>query len=236
MAVFVLAPGAWHGAWCFEKIVPLLEGRGHKVLTPDLKGTGADHTPLEQVSFEGWARDIAALCAAQGEPVILLGHSRGGIVISQAAEYAKPGAIRLLVYLTAGLARDGETMVEAAYGGAAPGLQAPAEPAISEPSPGEMGIPVFYHLVPPEDAARAVARLRPEPSFSRHTRVRLSDERYGRIPRAYIECLEDRAIPIEGQRRMQAASPCVRVISIASDHSPFYSAPEELAQALDSLA
>src|SRR4051794_12027343 len=117
MATFVMIPGAWHGAWCFERLAPLLEAKGHKVLTPDLAGLGDDRTPLSEVSFEGGARDGAALCEAQGEPVVLMGHSRGGIVISQAAEYA-PDAVRLLVFLTAGMPRDGETMIEAAYGSA----------------------------------------------------------------------------------------------------------------------
>jgi hypothetical protein len=64
----------------------------------------------------------------------------------------------------------------------------------------------------------------------------LSDERYGAVPRAYIETLHDRAISIDPQRWMHTLQPCEYVITPDSDHSPFYSASAELAGALDSLA
>ena len=115
MATFVLIAGAWHGAWCFERVAPLLQLHGHSVITPDLPGTGADRTHLSQVSFDGWSKFVAELAASQSEPVILMGHSRGGMIISQAAEYA-PHAIAKLVYVTAALPRDGQTMLEAAFG------------------------------------------------------------------------------------------------------------------------
>ena len=46
MTTFVLIHGAWHGGWCWEKVAPLLEARGHRVLAPDLPGHGANRTPL----------------------------------------------------------------------------------------------------------------------------------------------------------------------------------------------
>ncbi len=83
---FVLIAGAWHGAWCWQKVVPLLEAQGHRVRTPELPATGADTTDPAEVTLESWARFVADLVAAEPEPVILVGHSRGGVVISRAAE------------------------------------------------------------------------------------------------------------------------------------------------------
>jgi pimeloyl-ACP methyl ester carboxylesterase len=239
MATFILIAGAHHGAWCFEKIVPLLEAKGHRVIAPDLPGMGSDRTPLKDVSFEGWGRFVAGIAEAQDEKVVLVGHSRGGIVISQAAEYA-PDAIARLVYLTAGLARNGETMIEAAFGpGYTPELSKnrPINPdGVSSSIAHDQAAPAFYNLTDPDLVARALSLLTPEPNFSMVARVSLTDGKYGRVPRTYIECLRDNALSIDVQRRMQAQLPCERVIAIDTDHSPFYSAPVELADALDSLA
>ena len=56
------------------------------------------------------------------------------------------------------------------------------------------------------------------------------------MPRVYIECTRDRALTIDQQRRMWAARPCVQVLTIESDHSPFLCAPQELAGHLLAVA
>lgn len=72
---------------------------------------GADRTPIERTSFDAWSRSIAVLASKQSEPAILVGHSRGSIVISQAAEYA-PDAIRTTAYLAAMLVPHGAGMMD----------------------------------------------------------------------------------------------------------------------------
>ena len=61
-------------------------------------------------------------------------------------------------------------------------------------------------------------------------------ERYGRVPRYYIGCAEDRVVTPEMQRRASAGLPASRVYGLASDHSPFFTAPAELANCLDKIA
>jgi pimeloyl-ACP methyl ester carboxylesterase len=109
MATFVLVHGAFHGGWCWYKIVPLLEAKGHRVLAPDLPGLGDDHTPLADLSLAAWTDSVAAKLHVLGTPVILVGHSRGGIVISEVAERV-PEHVSALVYLTAFLVSDGESL------------------------------------------------------------------------------------------------------------------------------
>ena len=58
---FVLIAGAWHGAWCWQKIVPLLEAQGHRVRTPELPATGADTSDPAEVTLESWARFVAGI-------------------------------------------------------------------------------------------------------------------------------------------------------------------------------
>src|SRR5690242_4856292 len=106
MATFVMAHGAWHGGWCWTKVVPLLERAGHAAIAPDLPGHGADTTPAREVTLQAYTDRVCQVALAQAEPVVLVGHSMGGLVISQAAEQC-PEAMRTLVYITAFLLPNG---------------------------------------------------------------------------------------------------------------------------------
>jgi hypothetical protein len=93
---------------------------------------------------------------------------------------------------------------------------------------------VFYDTCPPDIARAAIPRLCPQPNlplFQRTSKPR------GPLPaRAYIECSEDRAISLAHQRWMRERAGITHVRTLATDHSPFYSAPAELADALCELA
>ena len=64
------------------------------------------------------------------------------------------------------------------------------------------------------------------------TKVRVSEGRWGTIPRHYVFCEQDQAIPVGHQREMETTLPCAKTVTIDADHSPFVSRPEELADAL----
>ncbi len=237
MTTFVLVHGAWHGAWCWEKLTPLLEARGHRAVTLDLPGSGADRTPLAQVTLESCAERVRAAIAAQPEPVVLVGHSMGGVVITAAAERI-PERVRTLVYLTAFLVAPGEPLVAAA--GNDPDTELAGNLVFS---PDGLSVEVkpdavrsaFYAQCSDSDAEGARARLVPQAAAVFSTPVPYTPERAGRIPRVYIECTRDRAIGIGVQRRMATARPCAKVLSLDTDHSPFYSTPDALAAQLASL-
>jgi hypothetical protein len=93
----------------------------------------------------------------------------------------------------------------------------------------------FYGACPDADFEYARTRLAPEPLKPLATPLRISDERFGRVPRAYIETLRDRAVTLAAQRRMQAALPCSPVFTLDTDHSAFLSQPEALARILISI-
>jgi pimeloyl-ACP methyl ester carboxylesterase len=101
--------GAWQGAWCWRKVIPLLEANGHTVLAPDLPGHGDDTTPPATVTLKCYADYICQITGAQSEPVILVGHSMGGVAITQAAEdYSKQ--IGTLVNMCTYLPRNGDSL------------------------------------------------------------------------------------------------------------------------------
>ena len=238
MTDFVLVHGAWHGGWAWEKVAPLLSEAGHGVASPDLPGHGDDGTPIPEVSLDGYARRVCGLLDDRSEPGVLVGHSMGGIVISEVAE-RRPEKVLSLVYLTAFLLPDGRSLVDYA--------QQDEESVVTQnlDVDEDAGVTTlleevlkdaFYGDCSEEDARRAVGRIQPQPWQPFVTPVNITEGRFGRVPRDYVECLNDRAITPRTQRKMQAGLPCRRVVSMRTDHSPFISAPEELAEHLTSLS
>ena len=62
MTIFILIHGAWHGSWCWERVIALLQAPGHHVLAPDLPGMGEDDsTPLNEITLDGWAHYVSDL-------------------------------------------------------------------------------------------------------------------------------------------------------------------------------
>ena len=207
------------------------------MVAPNLPGMGGDTTPFAPDVLAQWADHVAELVAAAAEPVILVGHSRGGLVISEVAERV-PDQLARLIYLTAFLLPAGDSLVAnvAARGpGAGPELVVDESTGTCTVRAGTQRA-IFYHQCSKEDVDAAVARLCPEPLEPLARGLRVTPERFGRVPRAYIEATEDQAITLPHQRAMQALLPCDTVLTLACDHSPFYSMPERLAAALDSFA
>ena len=236
MATFVLIHGGCHGGWCWERIVPLLQERGHRTFAPDLPGMGTDRTPLSAVTLQGWAKFVADLICQQNEPVILVGHSLGGPVISQAAEFV-PDRIASLVYLAAIMPSDGETAGEMV-----PTPDDSETWSIVAEDRKSFSIPplilekYFYNTTQAEWIARAVEKVTPLPFSVLAEPVSLTPERYGRIPRIYIRTRQDGAWNPDLQKLCIARQPCGKIFELDTDHSPFYSAPEKLTDILVACA
>jgi pimeloyl-ACP methyl ester carboxylesterase len=231
MSHFVLVHGAWHGGWCWADVAAALRAAGHGVSVAELPGRGADTRAHTAITLEDYVRCVAELIAPQPQPVVLVGHSMGGITITQVAE-AMPERIARLVYVTAFLPRSGSTLLDYSASVADTPLQQGIE---ADPAAGSLRLrstavarDAFYHCCEPHAAEAALARLVPEPLAPAATPVRTSAARFGRVPRWYVECLQDRAITLPLQRRMQAEQPCERVLRLDTDHSPFLSATAAL--------
>jgi len=91
MATFVLVYGAWHGAWCWEKVIAHLHHLGHQAVAVDLPGS--DPT----ASFDDYARVVLAAAEGLDDP-ILVGHSMGGQIIPIVAGHR---SVSRLIYLCA---------------------------------------------------------------------------------------------------------------------------------------
>ena len=234
MSTFVLVHGAWHGGWVWDKVAEPLRQHGHTVLTPDLPGHGSDTTPIAQITLQAYVDRVAAVIDSCREPVVLAGHSMGGIVVSQTAE-ERADRISVLVYVCAFLPRDGECLVQWAEPDAdalVPKNFVFSEDKTSVTLRPEGITPSLFGDCQREDVERATKLLVPQATAPLTTPVRLTAAKFGQVPRVYIECLRDRAISPSIQRAMYSASKCNRVFTLDCDHSPMLSRPRELVECL----
>jgi pimeloyl-ACP methyl ester carboxylesterase len=112
---FVLVHGAWHGAWCWQRVAERLRGGGHKVFTPTLTGLGERaHLLRAGIDLKTHSTDIVNVMKwEQLSDVVLCGHSYGGFVISAVAEMMT-SSIRSIVFLDAFMPKDGEAVADLA--------------------------------------------------------------------------------------------------------------------------
>lgn len=231
----VLVHGAMHGAWCWEVLTPLLEQRGFEVSALDLPGAGADRTPPKDVTLQSYIDRTVAVVNAGRAPVLLVGHSMGGMPISGAGE-AIPDRIGKLLYLAAILPKNGETL----FDGMGPRPEESAARAV-RPSDIEgasdfdraLAPKIFYNCCTPDVAARAVQRLGALPTEPLTASIALTAERWGRIPKTYIVCARDQGLPPARQHSLCDRAPEVKKLVMDTDHSPFYSDPVGLAEIIE---
>jgi pimeloyl-ACP methyl ester carboxylesterase len=236
MATYVLIHGAWFGAWCWNATKALLQEAGHQVIAIDLPGHGEDHTPVADITLDTLVDRVGQTLLAQPEPVILVGHSMGGIVLSQTAE-KYPDKIERLIYVAAYLLQDGESLFQVSTADADSKIGSYLLP---DPENGQIGIrpealkDIFLHDCSPEVIAEAEAHLRPDLIVPQTTPLHLSEQNFGRVPRTYITTTHDRVISPKLQKQMFTALPCDRLLEIDTGHSPFAAAPEKLVELIGS--
>ncbi len=234
MATLLLVHGAWHGAWCWSRVEPGLRARGHRVQAIDLPGHGATPASAWRTGLGSYARAVRdaarALCATGSRP-ILVGHSMGGIVISQAAA-DEPDLFAGLLYVCAFVPGPGDSL--ARLGSRDPASAVPRFSRIRPPrvrfDPG--GAPeVFYGRCSEEDARWASDRLVANPLWPLLQGFR---PRGGAtLPRAYLACGDDRAISVGHQRAMARAAGISWIRDLDTDHSPFLSTPDAFVSLVD---
>jgi pimeloyl-ACP methyl ester carboxylesterase len=230
MKTFILIHGSWHSSWNWHKVIPILEKQGHKVLAIDLPGMGRDKTPIKEVTMKATVASICKIIDGIDEKVILIGHSKNGIMISQVAEY-RSKKIEKLIYLAAYLVPNGKTQADYSsqdingvlkpYVTRYPELNAHTlQPEIYKEG--------LYQDCEDDITELAKLLLSHETAESGITPLELSDENFGSVRKFYIECTEDKAVTPFIQKKMYTETVCEKVFSMQTSHSPFFSKPQEL--------
>ncbi|HEX2784505.1 MAG TPA: alpha/beta hydrolase [Ilumatobacteraceae bacterium] len=231
----VLVHGAWHGAWCWAAVQAELDKRGVPSYAVDLPGHGTSDRPLGDL--HGDAACVADLIDRLATDVVLVGHSYGGAVITEAA--TRTQRVRHLVYLTAFVLDEGESLASIPILAALPPQQIIGlgqarrtleDGAIAlDPA---AAIPALYGCCEPAVQQASAARLSPQPKASFAQAV--TGASWKRVPSTYVRCTEDQVIPLAHQDAM--AQRCGTVLTLETDHSPAASMPAATADILARVA
>ncbi len=236
MTRFVLVHGSWSDSAAWNGVAARLRSAGHQAAAPDLPSHGSDSTPAPQASLDGYAVAIAKAAAMLGGPVVLVGHSMAGTVISIVAEQ-DPDLAEHLVYVAAFLLPSGQSLF--GFTQSSPGFAGSLLGPSLRPGDGILDIDrseatkVFMADAPDEVAAAALGRLRPEPLAPLATPVTVTDQRWGQVRRSYVHTSADWAVPLASQLEMVSGAGGVTATRwLATSHMPMLSHPDGLAAAL----
>ncbi|XP_059624710.1 salicylic acid-binding protein 2-like [Cornus florida] len=250
---FVLTHGACHGAWVWYKVKPEIEAAGHLFTAVNLAASGINSKQLDDVrSLHDYTLPLLEVLEAipQGEKVILVGHSGGGMSAALAME-KYPEKISVAVFLNAIMpdSTNGPSFVLDKYAGGTPpeawmdtqfaAFGDPNEPLISLAVGPKFMKSTLYHLCSTEDYTLGTLLVRPGSLFMEdlHKLDKFTNEGFGSVPRIYVVCTEDKTIPAEFQRWMIENNPVKEVKEIeGADHMPMFSKSDQVCKCFLEIA
>jgi pimeloyl-ACP methyl ester carboxylesterase len=233
MSDFVLVHGAWHGAWCWKRVLPALWRAGHRAFAVSLTGVGERaHLMSPSITLDTHVADVLAVIDAEElRSAVLVGHSYAGMVITGVADRI-PDARQLehVVYLDAVVPRPGECWSS----GHSPDTQATRRAAIAEHGVLPPPDPSIYGLTG-EDHAWVARHQTAQPGGVYDHALAFDANRAARWPRTFIDCSSPALATIALMRQRVRSEPGWNVLDIPTGHDAMVSAPQALAEALLSL-
>jgi pimeloyl-ACP methyl ester carboxylesterase len=244
MANFVLVHGAWHGAWCWQRVTQRLGAAGHRVHAVTLTGLGdRAHLLSSLITLETHVADVVNTIEAEElQDVVLAVHSYAGMLGTAVAD-RMPQRLKHLVYVDAVVPRPGESW-SSTHASATREQRlaaAQASPDFSFPAPD----PAVFGLAA-EDHAWVKRRQTPHPGHTYQAPLQFDPRRVAGVPRTFVDCVNPRLGTIDSIRpRVRDAKfwdgawmggGGVRVVELDTGHDPMVSAPQALADLLAGCA
>jgi pimeloyl-ACP methyl ester carboxylesterase len=234
----VLVHGAWEEANIWQAVAPLLQKDGYRVVTVTLAGRPSAPLSPDKVSLDLYRDTILNAIGNPAQPVVLVGHSFGGITISVAAE-AAPHKIKTLVYVAAYLPKDGQSLLDLGNSDRdskiGPHLQIMKDKGIAAV---EYSARADLFCLDCNDQFRAAIPnlIVDEPLAPLATPVRLTADRFGTVDKVYIHTAKDQVVSPSLQASMVAATPVRREFTVDTGHTPFLTDPHGLARDIELAA
>ncbi len=228
MTTYALVHGAWHGAWCWEKVTPLLQQAGHDVVAPDLPSDDGS------ADFDTYADVMCSALQGCDDDVVVVGHSLGG---PTATLVAARQAARHLVYLCAVVPEVGLSLVDQGLEQITPefangwvkGLSAPDEQGRTVWIDFDFVRKMFYADCDEPTVAAAIDHLRPQAAYPWTLPCLLTEQ--PSLPCTYVVCAEDQIVTAEWSKRI-AHRIGADIVELPGSHSPLLSRPAAVAEVL----
>ncbi len=233
-----LVHGAFEDVHVWDGVSAQLQADGYRVIAVNLPGRPSASPPANLVSVDAYRDTVLKAIAGEQQPVVLVGHSFGGITVSAAGE-AAPEKIKTLVYLAAYVPQDGESMLTLAN----QDRDSKAGPAlIIDKEKGMMSINYaaradLFANGAPEGLRKVLPDLIiDEPLAPMATPVHLSAARYGKLDKVYIHTSQDNVVSPYLQQKMVAATPVRQEFTLNTGHTPFLTDVAGLVDAIEQAA
>ena len=231
---YVLVHGAWQAPYVWDSVQADLSKSGNKVIVVELPGHGSDTTPPHQLSLDVYRDKVIDAISKADSNVILVGHSMGGMVITQVAEKI-PSKIRKLVYIGAFLPSSGQALTDLSFSDPGSKLGPLLIPSADQLTLDVKRDSLTYLFI--DDGSEAAKQqvlnnYRAEPAIPFTGKVTLTRENFGAVEKVYIRTLQDKVISPGLQDRMIAGAGIKTIYSVNTSHSPFLSRPHELSDLL----
>lgn len=236
----LLIHGAWGGAWEFKETIEGLRKLGHRATAIDLPGHGEFKAPIAEVTMDAYVKTIIEAANAIEGPIVLVGHSLGGSIISQVAERI-PNKIERLVYAAAILPKSGETalglMQSDTAGQLLPRLIFSEDGSYATVKPEDVKEVLLHDVVDPERLASFLPHFEMKQATEPFMFVSdLTEEAFGSVPKTYLRATIDKVLSPALQVQMISSWKVDQVFSLESGHFPLMSMPEGLIGVIDQAA
>jgi pimeloyl-ACP methyl ester carboxylesterase len=228
VTTYIVVHGGLHGSWCWQRVVGPLRDAGHAVDAVDLPGRGG----TVGADLEAYERVVADAVDRAKPPVVLVGHSLGGVTVSKFVE-SRPDAVAGLVLVNALLVEDGEAALsklltageECAF--MQPGALAFSDDGSTVSVARSFVVDGFYNRCSAADAEWASAQLCAEPVAPLMGPLQITADGFGSVPKVYLGSRDDHVLPWWFQVNMSQAAGA-QFVELQGDHSPFLSIPDDL--------
>lgn len=232
---YVIVHGAWSAAWAWADVATALEAKGKSVTVVELPAHGADMTPIAGATLDAYVAEVEHAVDAASGPVVLVGHSLGGVVISRVAE-EEPSNIAKLVFVAGFVPKDGDSALALAMTDAGSLLVPPTLAVNMDQGTADVDLTklsdVFCADCSTAEQAQLQAHYRTEPVAPLATPVKITAENWGSVAKYYVYTKDDHTISYASQQSQTAAVTFVKTALLESSHSPFLAHPDELVTAL----
>lgn len=237
LKTYMLIHGAWHGAWSYDQTRTLIEQTGARVITFDLPGHGEDKTEIARVTMQAYVDRVKQELSKVTAPVVLVGHSLAGFIVSQAAEEL-PDKVEKLIFIAAMVPYGGKSIFDEVSEDPRSELlknlmfaEDKSWATVNE----ETLKTVVYNGATALQIQAAAPKLVPQATQPFFAVVTTTEKAFGQIEKAYVVCEKDKIFSSEAQRRLMDKIGCSSSHSLPTGHVPHVEDPAALASAILSL-